>query len=46
VCPVTGFVHFGVIADPADPTRLLHNSLSDRVFASKSKDKNQENIEV
>jgi hypothetical protein len=46
VCPVTGFVHFGVIADPADPTRLLHNSLSDRVFASKSKDKNPENIEV
>jgi hypothetical protein len=43
VCPYTQFVHFGVMADPNDPThkKLLYNSLSDRVFASASEDNHQ-----
>ena len=43
VCPYTNFVHFGVMSDPADPThtKLLYNSLSDRVFASASDDNHQ-----
>lgn len=36
VCPMFGVVHYGVVSDPADPTKLTHNSMSDRVFASKS----------
>jgi len=36
VCPFTNFVHFGVAVDPDDPTKFTNNSISDRVFASKS----------
>lgn len=38
VCPFTNFIHYGIMSDPSDPThtKLLHNSLSDRVFASAS----------
>ncbi len=40
VCPFTNFIHYGIMSDPADPThtKLLHNSLSDRVFASASQE--------
>ncbi len=38
ICPYTQFIHFGLMFDPADPThtKFLHNSISDRVFASGS----------
>jgi len=43
VCPFTNFIHYGVMSDPADPThtKLLYNSLSDRVFASASQDQEE-----
>jgi Type VI secretion system/phage-baseplate injector OB domain len=36
VCPLTNYVHFGVLPDPNDPSKILYNSMSDRVFASAS----------
>ena len=34
ICPMFGFIHYGVMADPNDPSKITHNALSDRVFAS------------
>lgn len=36
ICPYTNLVHFGVMPDPEDPSKILYNSMSDRVFASAS----------
>lgn len=48
VCPFTNYIHYGIMSDPSDPThtKLLYNSLSDRVFASASQDQATQNQEA
>lgn len=39
VCPFTGFIHYGIMPDPNNPSVIKFNALSDRVFASGSDNK-------